>query len=59
MQYNYLSNFLLFHTTLDREDWFRAVSYLETQPIIKLEIKKLRFRRFEFKKEIKTVFNFK
>lgn len=59
MQYNYLANFLLFYTKLDKFEWFRTISYLETMPIAKLPPKRYRFRHYESKKELKTVFNFK
>jgi hypothetical protein len=59
MQYNYLANFILFYTKISKSEWFKTFAYLKTMPSNKLPPKRFRFRHFESRKEIKTVFNFK
>ena len=59
MQYNYLASFLLFYTKINKFEWFKTYAYLQTMPIVQLPPKRFRFRHYESRKEIKTVFNFK
>lgn len=59
MQINYLANFILFYTQLNKFQWFKALAYLESMHVIKLPPRRFTFRHYEAKKEIKTLFNFK